>query len=129
MLAFIFVEESAEVRMFPQHSEKWRGATAMKAWPKREFILSGSFDVARLILEDLHEVAGRYPDLKQAILVSAKRDRAVLSLNPLVKFLYSRLIREKEWRMKAEERLAECKKKLREAEDKLQEYRKSKPGS
>jgi hypothetical protein len=91
--------------------------------------LSGSFDVARLIFEDLHEVAGRYPDLKQAILVSAKRDRAVLSLNPLVKFLYSRLIREKEWRMKAEERLAECKKKLREAEDKLQEYRKSKPGS
>lgn len=90
--------------------------------------MSGSFDVARMIFEDLHEVAERYPPLKQAILVNAKRDRVVLSLDPLFKFLYSRLMREKEWRMKAEERLAEYKKKLREAEDKLEEYRKSKPG-
>jgi hypothetical protein len=38
------------------------------------------------------------------------------------------LIREKEWRIKAEERLTEYKKKLREAEDKLEECRRAEPG-
>jgi hypothetical protein len=79
-----------------------------------------------MVFEDLHRVADGYPELKQALLVNAKRDPVVRSLQPLFSWLFCQLVREKEWRMKAEERVAVYRKKLEEAEDKLEEYRKPK---
>ena len=87
------------------------------------------FHINQQVFDELHQSAEEFPPLKHALLVNAKRNPAVIDLRPLFSWLLSRLIREKEWRIKAEERLTEYKKKLREAEDKLEECRRAKPGS
>lgn len=83
------------------------------------------FHINQQVFDELNQSAEEYPPLKHALLVNAKRDPAVIDLRPLFSWLLSRLIREKEWRIKAEERAQEYKKKLREAEEKLE---KLKPG-
>jgi hypothetical protein len=64
-----------------------------------------SFDIKHQIFQELTEDAASHPELDKAILVNAKRDPVVRSLKPLIDWLYSRLIREREWRLKAEEKL------------------------
>jgi hypothetical protein len=64
-----------------------------------------SFDIKHQIFLEMAEDSEAHPSLKKAILVSAKRDPVVRSVEPLIDWLYSRLIREREWRIKAEEQL------------------------
>jgi len=85
-----------------------------------------SFDPAHQIFQELTEDAERYLFLKKAILISYKRDPVVRSVKPLIDWMHSRLIREREWRVKAEDKL-KAEKQLRlktEAQLKELQYRK-----
>jgi hypothetical protein len=66
-----------------------------------------SFDVIQQIFRELREDAESNPELAKAVLLSEKRDLRMNSLKPLISWLYSRLVREREWRLKAEDKLKE----------------------
>jgi hypothetical protein len=66
-----------------------------------------SFDVIQQIFGELRKDAESNPELAKAILFSEKRDLRMNSLKPLISWLYSRLVREREWRLKAEDKLKE----------------------
>jgi hypothetical protein len=66
-----------------------------------------SFDVIQQIFGELRKDAESNPELAKAILFSEKRDLRMNSLKQLISWLYSRLVREREWRLKAEDKLKE----------------------
>jgi len=80
-----------------------------------------SFNIKHQIFEELTEDAERYLFLKRAILISYKRDPVVRSVKPLIDWLHSRLNREREWRVKAEDELKTQKKLRLKAEAQLKE--------
>jgi hypothetical protein len=64
-----------------------------------------SFDVLQQIFQELRDDGSSNPELARALLINAKRDPRMSGIKPLISWLFSRLVREREWRLKAEDKL------------------------